>query len=389
MSARVHVGLVFDSSLGYCRGVLRGIKQYAEARPHWILMPVVSEPRAIQALARWKPDGLIAYVYRRATVEAARALGKTWVNVSGIMPDSGIPRVGADDVEVGRLAARHLLDCGLRRFAFVGHARHAASGRREAGFRETVDGAGFPCAVYHEQGPQRFDARIHRWAPDRAFQRWLRALERPVGVSTFYDLWGLQLAEACREAGLHVPEDVAVVGMGNDDLICELARPSLSSVAVPTGQIGFEAAALLDRMMAGVPPPRRPILLPPVGVVARQSSDLLAIVDPDVALAVRLIRRNAHTPMRVADVLRDIAVSRRSLERKFRQTLDRGVSQEIRRVRLDLAKNLLVGTDLAMPALAERSGFSNARHLCVVFRQETGLTPTRYRQQFRGRSGGR
>src|SRR4051794_35062099 len=226
MSGRVRVALVFDFSMGYCRGVLRGIKQFAEARPHWVLMPVVSEPRAVKDLARWMPDGLIAYVYRELTVEAVKALGKPWVNVSGILPDSDIPRVGPDDVEMGRLAARHLLDCGIRRFAFIGHSRHAASVRREAGFRETVNRAGFPFDLYLEQGPRRFESRVHRWAPNRGFRHWLRALAKPVGVSAFYDLWGLQLSEACREADLHLPDDVAVVGMGNDDLICELARPS-------------------------------------------------------------------------------------------------------------------------------------------------------------------
>ena len=212
------------------------------------------------------------------------------------------------------------------------------------------------------------------------------SLPRQVGVATFYDFLGLQLSEACREAGLRVPEDVAIVGMGNDDLLCDFARPSLSSVAVATEQIGYQAAALLDRLMNGEPPPPHPILVPPPGVVARQSSDVLAIDDDDVAAALRWIRDESHKTIRVGDLLREIPVSRRLLERKFRKVLDRGISEEIRRVHVERAKSLLAGTDLAMSALAASAGFSNASHLSIVFRQETGLTPTAYRRQFRGRS---
>ena len=204
-------------------------------------------------------------------------------------------------------------------------------------------------------------------------------------MAAFYDFLGLQLSEACREAGLRIPEDVAIVGMGNDDLLCDFARPSLSSVAVASEQIGHEAAALLDRLMNGHSPPPQPILVPPPGVVARQSSDVLAIDDHDVATALRFIRDASHKPIRVDDLLNAIPVSRRMLERKFRKVLRRGISEEIRRVHIERARRLLAGTDLAISAIAFNSGFSNASHLSIVFRQETGLTPTAFRSQFRGR----
>src|SRR5262245_34964718 len=233
MPRPAYIGLVFDYSIGYCRGVLRGIKRYAEARPHWILMPVVSELRAIRTLARLNPDGLITYVFRDSVVEMVTAMRRPWVSVCGVMPDRETPRVGPDDHLIGQLAAQHLLDCGIRRFGFIGHARHAGSARRESAFRQTIERAGFALDHYHEHGPQQFDSRVHRWAPNRSFRRWVLSLPKRVGVATFYDMWGLQLSEVCREVGLHVPEDVAIVGMGNDDLLCELSRPSLSSVAVP------------------------------------------------------------------------------------------------------------------------------------------------------------
>jgi LacI family transcriptional regulator len=381
----VYVGLVFDYSTGYCRGVLRGIKQFAEARPHWVLLPSVPELAAIGALARSNPNGFIGYVFKKGLVETIERLGKPWVNVCGVMPDPGIPWVGTDDVRIGQMAASHLLDRGIRHFGFIGHSRHAGSERREAGFRSAIERAGYTLNCYHEHGAQQFDSRVHRWALCPGFRSWVMSLPRPAGVSAFYDMWGLQLAEVCRDLGLRVPADVAIVGIGNDDLLCEMSRPSLSSVAVPAEQIGHEAAALLERLMAGSAPPEGPIMLPPLGVVTRQSSDVLAIGDLDVAAAVRFIRQRGHRPIRVGDVLREVPISRRALERKFRQVLNRGVSEEIRRVHVDRARALLAGTDLPMSALADHAGFSNATHLSVVFRQETGMTPTSYRRLFRAR----
>jgi LacI family transcriptional regulator len=180
---------------------------------------------------------------------------------------------------------------------------------------------------------------------------------------------------------------LAVVGVDNDDLLCELARPSLSSIIVPAERIGYEAAALLERLLAAARPPRQPLLLPPAGVVARQSSDVLAGGDADVTAAVRFIRDHAHQPLGVDDVLRAVPLSRRSLERRFRALLERGVGEEIRRVHLERAKDLLVTTALSMADVAAQAGFSSVHYLSRVFRQETGLTPTAYRRQVRNPAG--
>ena len=182
-------------------------------------------------------------------------------------------------------AALHLLGCGLRQFAFIGHTFHAGSDRREAGFRQTIERAGFSLDHYHEHGPRLFKSTTEGWAPNRSFRRWVLSLPRQVGVAAFYDFLGLQLSEACREAGLRIPEDVAIVGMGNDDLLCHFARPSLSSVAIATEQIGHEAAAAFGPPDARTFTPAPADLVPPPGVVARQSSDVLAIDDDDLATA--------------------------------------------------------------------------------------------------------
>jgi len=201
------------------------------------------------------------------------------------------------------------------------------------------------------------------------------------------DVWGLQVVEACRLAALRVPEDVAVLGANNDDVLCELARPSLSSVMVPAEQIGFEAAALLKRLLAGAKPAKKPLLLPPPGLITRQSSEMLAIDDPEVAAALRFVRNHSHVPVRVKDVLRDVPVSRRALERRFHELLQRGLGEEIRRVHVERAKQLLATTERAMAEVADQAGFSSQQQLSRVFRRETGMTPGTYRRKMRNPIG--
>jgi LacI family transcriptional regulator len=194
------------------------------------------------------------------------------------------------------------------------------------------------------------------------------------------DLWGNQLLEVCRQVGLRVPDDVAVLGVGNDELLCELARPELTSVALPGERIGMEAAAMLDGLLSRSPAPARSRLLRPQGVVTRHSTDVLSVDDPEVAAAVRFIRNNAHLSICVDDVLLEVPVCRRTLERRFRAVLKRGLGEEIRRVRVERASALLATTSASMVEIGQRSGFSDAKQFSAIFHNETGQTPTAYRR---------
>ena len=384
----VRVGLVLTHGLAYCRGVLRGIKEFAETRPEWLLMPVPPESQEIRAVARMKLSGAIAHVYTDELHRAVRGLKKPWVNVAAVLKSPPGPRVGIDDGLVGKLAATHLLERGLSHFAFLGHGDHYYSVERERGFREALAGAGRSAFVYHEREGIRFDPVGRLWALDSGIGRWLRGLPKPLGVFAPNDIWGLHLTEVCRQMALRVPEDVAIVGVDNDDLLCGLARPALSSIAIPSEKVGHAAAEMLARLLAGRRVSSRPMVFPPLGVVSRRSSDVLAIDDGDVVAAARFIREHGHQPLCVGDVLAAVPVSRRSLERRFRGHLGRSLLDEIRRVHVDLAKGLLAGSDLAMHAIAQRAGFSAAKQFSIVFRQLTGTTPRDYRKQIRSRSGG-
>ena len=297
-----------------------------------------------------------------------------------------MPRVGVDHEEAGRQAAEHLLDRGLRHFGFVGYPDHAFSLGREEGFRGRVEGAGYGMGSYHAPASSNIDP-TGLWGWDDGLQGWLSDLPRPVGILASHDIQGVQVSEACLRGGLRVPEEVAIVGVDDDDLLCEMARPSLSSVALPGERIGHEAARLLDLLLtgSGSPAPKANLRLPPLGVVARGSSDVLAIDDVDVAAAVRFIRSHSQEPIRVVEVLDEVSVSRRSLERRFRGALGRGIGEEIRRSRIERAKRLLSETEMPILHVATNSGFSEAKHLSVGFRQVTGMTPTEYRRRSRAR----
>ncbi len=387
MPRTVRIGLVFSYSLSYCRAILRGVKRYAQAKPNWIFAPIEPDAHGLRLLNSLQPAGIIAHLYTSRLAQTLGRLRAPLVNVCGVLPELRIPRVGLDDIAIGRTAAKHLLDRGLRHFAFVGHLNHGYSIRRQAGFEDGIRRAGFSFTSYHESSA-KFVPRGQLWSMDPRLLKWLASLPRPTGILACNDLWGAQISEACRQAQLAVPDQLAIVGVDNDDLLCELARPSLSSVAVPAETVGYRASELLDRLMAGGKPPRQPILMPPGAVETRCSSDILSVSDPEVADAIRFIRQRAHESLHTRDVLEVVPVSRRSLERRFRKALGRGIGEEIRRSHIEKARSLLAGTDLPMSEVARLSGFGESKHLSVAFMHEAGMPPTSYRRQTRALGSG-
>jgi LacI family transcriptional regulator len=378
----VRIGLVLEHSLSFYRQILRGVNHFATQRPQWLFTPIACNVRALQLVRPLSCDGYIAHIFHPALGNALQKLRRPVINVSGVLPELPFPRVVADHAEVGRQAARHLLECGLRQLGFVGYRRHHFAIERERGFREIAEAAEVSVAAFHQPGERWKDpSGVWRW--NERLLEWLRQLPKPVGVLASHDTQGAQIAEYCQQLNLTVPDDVAVVGVDDDDLLCDLSRPSLSSVRLPAVRIGFEAARLLDEWLSGSRPHNQALILPPAGVMVRQSSNLQAVSDSAVAAAVRFIHDHAHEPLQVSDVLRAVAMARRGLERRFRRWLQRSILEEIRRAHVIVAQRLLVATDLPMSQIATRSGLQSSRHLSIAFRKVMGLTPTAFRNQSR------
>lgn len=386
MTQSHRIALILPYDLGYCRGILRGIRAYARQKPQWLFTPLDPEAELARAIRELKPAGIIAHVYRRPLVRPLQAAKCPVVNVAGILDDLPFPRVGLDNQAIGELAAEHLLAGGFRHFAYAGHGDEAYSRERQEGYERRLAKAGHAVQQYH-LAHRRFDPHGRPWATDRALGRWLASLPRPIAVFACNDLLGSQLTEACRQAGRRVPEDVAIVGVDNDDLMCEFSRPPLSSVQVPAEAVGQRAAELLDGLIAAPKQAKAtPLLLPPVRLVARQSSDIIAAEDELVASAVGWIRQHVQQRHSVRHLLADLAVSRRLLERRFRAQLGRGIWEEMRRQRIELACGMLAGTTMPIGRIALACGFTDARHLSVTFRQALGTTPMAYRAQASGRA---
>ena len=379
------VAILVDTSTGWGRRLIRGVIGYAKKFGPWDLwVRARGQEETMRLPPGWDGDGIIARISDHPTARHVAAQQVPVINVSGIeLPGADFPRVTTRLHATGVLAARHLLDCGLKQFVYVAAHRLPYVQHQHQGFAETLAEAGYECESFHPSFGA--NSRMSWAAQERELGKWLKSLPKPVGVLAWGTVLGRQLIESCPGVGLHVPEDVAVVGGDYDEILCESCTPSLSGVAVPSDQIGYEAAQQLDLLMRGQQPSEGEIRLEPQGVVARQSTDLLAVEDEDVARAIRFIRDNASSPINVQDVLEAVPVSRRRLERGFRKFLGRSPSAEIRRQRMSMAKRLLAETDLAIPEVATRSGFASSTYFTSIFKRELGRSPLKYRSAIRAR----
>ena len=378
---RREVAVLIETSNAYARGLLQGVVHYIREHRPWSFH-VMEQGRGDDPppwLAGWKGDGIIARIETPRIARAVVRTGLPAVDLSAARLVPALPWVETDDEAIARLAAEHLLERGFKRFAFCGDARFNWSQWREGHFVARLKAAGQTCEVY------RSEAAVGDVAGEtRQLTRWLRELPKPVGIMACYDIRGQQVLDACRGAGLAVPDEVAVIGVDNDTLLCELASPPLSSVIPNAHRAGYEAAALLDHMMAGKRVAAVAHLIAPLGIAARQSTDVLAVEDRDVAQAVQFIREHASEGINVGDVLRAVPLSRRVLEQRFQRLLGRTPRAEIMHVRLARVKQLLVETDLPLYLVAARTGFEHVEYLSVVFKRETGRTPRAWRAEARG-----
>ncbi len=385
MSRRVRrVMLVIETSKMYGRALLDGIGRYTRAHGRWAMYV---EERALldrqpSWLRSWRGDGIIFRSNGQPMVDAVRATGLPAVDTNSHVADHGYPLVYPDEDAVARLAVDHFVDRGFRRFAFCTIERARWVEWRQRAFTARLAELGYEDCITTSLRPARgggWDRLVDQLAD------WVRTLPKPIAVLAANDVCGMRLLDACRLADIAVPEQVAVLGVDNDETLCFLTMPPLSSIDLNVERIGWEAAALLDRMMARGARHKRPRWMEPRAVVERQSSDVLAIDDPVVADAVRFIREHACERITVRDIVDRARVSRRTLELRFAAALGRTPKQEILRIRLERAKTLLADTTLPIAQIASQMGYASFNYFCTVFRRKVGVSPLAYRN---GQGGG-
>jgi len=385
-----HVVILTSTIVKGLHEMLQGVLQYAQEHGPWRVYQQENRPwmYRLQNLKQWGCTGIIAADYHSA--EDARLIAASGVPVIVLLqphpmrqpsyPLFHYPCVLWDSKAIGRMAAEYFIERHYAHFAFVGHTQSENywSKEREQSFRQTLRKAGHrTCHVY---GPCT-TAEQRDWAAERPrMEAWLKALPKPVALFAPNDRRGKQVLDACLDAGVSVPDEVAVLGVDNDDWVCEATVPTLSSIQCDPKPAGYRIAEHLDRMMHGERLKKKEYLIEPIGVVTRQSTEWTAIADKKISLALAYIQNNAATPkLSVTDVARAIGLARRTAEIRFRNATGRTVHEEIEHVRLERLRTLLAETDLKIGDIAARCGFACQTHLGRLFRKRFGLTMGQFR----------
>ena len=390
-SASKRVALIYDATRAYDLKVMTGVATYLQEGITWSIYIEESalQEQRLPDLASWRGDGIIANFDDPRVVRAVRASSLPVVAFGSgygwYKPGFQIPYIFTNNGAIARLAADHLLDRGFRRFAYYGGVRSRINGwsiERESSFSERVGRRGYHCLVYRDRHPEG-----RGWTRSQsALEGWLASLPKPVGLLAENDRRARLVLEACRSAGLRVPDELAILGVDNDELLCQLTTPLLSSVEQGSKRIGYEAAELLDRLMSGAGEPLSNLVIDPVGVVVRGSTDILAVEDPNVAEALRFIAERTSGTIRTEDVAAAVGVSRSGLDAHFKRALGLTVSAAIRKHQMDLTFRLTSSTRLPLKQIAARAGFKSVQHMTRRFAETYGCPPAQYRRSL-GRSG--
>jgi LacI family transcriptional regulator len=380
--------LLIEADRGFGRELLRGIAKYSRLHGPWsfyreppFFRDLGRKKKILHRIKNWHADGIITRLV--AQIEDIVATGVPTIVAASTNEGvpTGIldsPTVTTDNVAAGEMAAEHLLERGFTRFAYCGFEEIQWSVQRGESFARKVTQAGHEINFYRRSKSRA----LRSWDAEQPLVAdWLRSLPKPVGLMACTDDRSGQVVEACKLVGLHVPEEVAIVGVDNDRLVCNLSNPPLSSVALAAERSGYEAAELLDKLMAGTRMAKQKIIIQPTHVVSRQSTDILAIEDSEVAAAVGFIREHANETIQVQDVVDAVALSRRGLERRIRKVLGRSVLAEIRRVRVEQVARMLAETNLPVSQIALALGFDGVDHIARYFRREKGMSPLKYRKE--------
>ncbi|MEN9359144.1 MAG: hypothetical protein RL095_679 [Verrucomicrobiota bacterium] len=368
MSRNILVALEFQRA-----PLFAGIAKYAREHGWHLSLEMLPNPGRIPW--GWDGDGILTMLVRDGTplLDFLAQAGKPTVNVEGRRLGSPpYPRVLTDTSLAAEMALRHFRERGFRHFAFYGYAKSV----RGEDFARVLRRAGFDCAVLHEGEGSWSDEK-------RRVGDWLAGLPRPLAVFCWNDYAGASFIDICRGLGHAVPEEIGVLAMDNEELVCDCTAIPLSSLRTELEEVGYQGAALLGRILDGEAPPRRDLLIPPSEVICRASSDMRASSSPLLRKALAYFEKHLAEPVNVAAALRHCQVSRRGLEQAFRRELDASPGEILLRLRLERACALLRDSDDKIAAVAAACGFVDAGHFATLFRRHRGASPRLYREQSR------
>lgn len=377
------IGVLVESSTSWGRDIIRGIRRYAQEGNDWVFY---MQPWGIYDRLRlprkWKGDGIIARINHDALLKDILRSGCPAVNVSTIpvQKEGRVVTCTVNERSIAKLAAEHFLERGFRHFAHCSYsvARPHYEDLLWRSFAETLQSAGFQAELYRPHVDTRVSSEWE--VEERKLGKWLQQQPKPLAVLAFNCVEARKIAVTCRRFNIHVPEEIAILAADHDDLICETATPPISSVDPRARQVGYHAARVLDAMLNDEPI-ETPHLVEPAGISVRQSTDSMAVDDPELAMALSYIRKNATKPINISSVLKEVPIGRRSLEQACMSLLGRSPAAEIRRLRLKKATQLLEETDLSIEQIARSSGFESPDILLRNFRRSFKLTPSTYRRQ--------
>lgn len=395
MAKRLRIALLIGASRQYRRDLLRGIAAYARVHGPWIFYHEEQIERSRPVwLKDWRGDGVLARIESLALLEQLQGMGVPTVDLLGLHSAAGIPSFDNDARACAKLAAEHFLERGFEHFAYCGLPGVHYSDNFRDSLVAYLNEMGRTVNVYMPSRPGKpqhpiaaATAEAKGILQEEDMGDWLARLPKPLGLIACNDLRAHQVLNVCAQRGIAVPDEVAVLGADNDEVLCEMSNPPLSSVDPNAQKMGYEAAALLERMIAGEPPPPEKILIEPAGVIARKSTDVTAIPDRAVAAALFFIRENACQGISVDDVLRKVRLSRSTLERRFSRYLGRSPKNEILAMQLRHVKQFLSETDYPLSKVARLSGFKHVENMCHYFKEKTGETPGQYRKKHRLQNG--
>ncbi len=362
-------------------GFFKGAARYAQEHQWHVVADMIYTAKIPIG---WRGDGILSFIGDRDDLaEFILSSGLPAVEISKVRDDINLPRVEGDSDMIGRMAAEHFLERDYRNFAWAPFQDDLVNSERHLGFANRLRRAGLSCHVLPSANSRHGQQATLDWTARRKLlTRELQRLPKPLAVFGYNDCVAADIIAACDDAGLLVPESVAVLGVDNDTILCECVHVPLSSVCHDLEGMAYKACALLDRLMAGRKPPKEVIRVPPTGLVTRRSTDIVAVDNLQVARALRYIKDQYANPLLgVADVVAATDLTRRMLEIAFRKEMKRTVNEEIMRLRMEQVKKMLTTTDFKVAEVARRTGYTRPSHLFRTFRKTIGLSPKKWRAQ--------